>query len=125
LIDFFELKKEIMKKTILILLTLVSWASYAQDTKPSTLKPENQRDRFTCQTVEVSSGDKKMFLKENVKIETENLILMADSAVFDEENQTLIAYGTKKFTFNGEAVISKNAKNTVRYKLNDKTIYVE
>jgi lipopolysaccharide assembly outer membrane protein LptD (OstA) len=70
--------------------------------------------------------NKKIFLRENVKIETENLFLTADSAVFDNENQTLLAYGIKELTFNGgEAIISEKAKNTIRYKLKDKIIYVE
>lgn len=115
-----------MKKITLIILTFVSLATYGQKSSTSTLKTGNPKDRFTCQHVELTPDNKKIFLRENVKIETENLYLKADSAVFDNENRTLIAYGTKEFTFNGgEAVIDENAKNTIRYKLKDKTIYVE
>lgn len=115
-----------MKKVILIFLTFVSLATYGQKSSTSTLKTGNQQDRFTCQHFELTPDDKKIFLRENVKIETEYLFLKADSAVLDNENRTLIAYGTKEFTFNGgEAIISENAKNTIRYKLDDKTIYIE
>jgi len=113
-----------MKKIILVLLTFVSLASYGQ--KATTSTSETGKDRFTCQHAGLTSDNKKIFLRENVKIETENLVLKADSAVFDNENQTLIAYGTKEFTFKGgEAVINENLKNVIRYKLKDKTIYIE
>lgn len=113
-----------MKKTILILVTLVSLKTYAQEIKTSSVTTGN--DRFTCQHLELSPNNKKILLNENVTIETETLFLKADSAVFDHENQTLVAYGTKKLIFRGgETRVAEQAKNTVRYKLRDKIIYVE
>jgi len=74
----------------------------------------------------MAPDNSKVLLKRNVKIETESLFLKADSAMFDYTNQTLVAYGTKEFIFSGgETVIKENATNTIRYRLNDKTIYVE
>ncbi|HYF68308.1 MAG TPA: hypothetical protein VD884_09230 [Ohtaekwangia sp.] len=115
-----------MKKTIFILLSLVSLTTYAQEIKTSSVKTGNEKDRFTCQHLELTPDNKKVFLRENVTIKTDNLFLKADSAVFDNENQTLVAYGTKEFVFRGgETVVGEQAKSTVRYKLRDKIIYVE
>lgn len=114
-----------MKNIIITLVTLLSLVTYGQQAT-SGLKTGDQKNRFTCQHVELTADNKTFFVRENVKIETENLILKADSATFDSENETLVAYGTKEFTFNGgEAVISENANNTIRYKLKDETIYIE
>ena len=117
-----------MKKTILVCLTCISLSTYGQNATTSTLKTGNRKDLFTCQHIELTPDNVKVFLKENVKIETENLFLKADSAEFDNANQTLVAYGIKEFTFNGGetiTTISGKAKNTIRYKLKDKKIYIE
>jgi len=114
-----------MKMTTIALFTFISFVTYGQDGTKSNLTTD-KKDRFTCQHVELSPDNKKIFLRENVKIETENLTLEADSAVFDNDSQLLVAYGIKQFTFNGgEAVISETPKNSVRYKLKDKTLYVD
>lgn len=113
-----------MKNTITTLLALVSLATYAQQAT-STLKPKEHKNRFSGQHVEITSDNKTIF-RENVNIETENLVLKADSAIFDAENETVTAYGTKEYSFNGgKAVIRENANNTIRYKLKDDTIYIE
>jgi len=115
-----------MKKTVLILLTFMSLATYGQVALTATMKTSNEKDRFTCQHLELLPDTKKIVLRENVKIETENLFLTADSVVFDSETQTLVAYGRKQFSFNGgEAIVNNKGKNTLRYKLKDKTIYLE
>lgn len=107
-------------------MTLFSLTTYAQVVKPSSSAAENERDRFMCQHVEVTPDNKNLFLRENVRIETNHLFLRSDSAVFDNVNQTIVAYGTKEFIFNGgETIISDKATNTIRYKLGDKRIYLE
>lgn len=114
-----------MKTTMITLLAFISFMTYGQDATKSTLTA-NKEDRFTCQHIEVTPDNKKIFLKENVKIETENLTLEADSAVFDNESQLLVAYGMKQVIFNGgEAVISETSKNIIRYTLKDKIIYID
>lgn len=115
-----------MKKAIVIFLTFVSVATYGQKASPSSLDTGNQKDRIVCKHLEVMRDNKTILLRENVQIETKDLVLKADSAVFNKENQTLIAYGAKEFTFNGgQVVLHENTKNTIRYKLKDKTIYIE
>ena len=115
-----------MKITIAFLFTLTSLMVYGQNTATSTITP-NKQDRFMCQHIELTPDNKKVFLKDNVKIETENLFLEADSAVFDYDSQELVAYGMKQFIFNGgETVINdKTHKDIVRYRLRDKIIYIE
>lgn len=112
-----------MKATILTFLTVISLAALGQNATPTK---DDGGVRFTGRHVEMNPESKTVFLKEDVKIETENLVLQADSAVFDEEKQSLIAYGTKHLVFTGgETVISENAKNIVRYTLKDKILYIE
>src|SRR5688500_9551229 len=114
-----------MKKTILILLTFVSFLTYGQNETPQHLQKSEKKDRFTSQHAELTT-DNKVILREKVVIETELLYLEADSAVIDKKNQLLLAYGTRNCTFKGgEAVINPNAKSTIRYKMNDKVIYIE
>lgn len=100
---------------------------YAQDQKHSNLKVKNeQQQQYSCRELEATPDGKVLTLRKDVKIETEYLTLHADSAVFTKENQTWIAYGTKDFVFSGgETVIREKPTNIVRYKLRDKTIYLD
>ena len=111
-----------MKKTILFAFTCISALTYGQQV---TTQTSEQKDQFTCQHIEVMP-DNKIVLRENVRIDVENLHVEADSAVLDEKDQTLVTYGTKNFVFKGgEVVIRETAKNTIRYKLKDSILYVE
>ena len=99
---------------------------YAQDQQRSNVKAKNEPQQYSCRELEVTPDGKRVTLRNNVKIETEKLTLSADSAVFNPENQTWIAYGTKELVFKGgEAFIQEKPGNTVRYTLGDKVIYLE
>jgi lipopolysaccharide assembly outer membrane protein LptD (OstA) len=114
-----------MKNTIAILFVFISVTTYAQKSQTPAQEAKHN-DRFSCQRIELSLDEKKIYLAENVKIKTHNLVLTADSAVFDNENKTLLAFGIREFTFSGgEAVIAEKPKNIIRYKLNDDTIYID
>jgi lipopolysaccharide assembly outer membrane protein LptD (OstA) len=115
-----------MKKSTLTTLLFVSCFTYCQHTAAQAVEKTDKKNRFLCQHAEFDPDTKKITLRENVRIELDELYLEADSAVFNDKDQTLLAYGTRKFTFKGgEAVMGQGAKNTIRYKFNDKIIYVE
>lgn len=87
---------------------------------------DEKKEKFTCRHMELTPDGKTIFLKEDVEIKTEKLFIRADSAVFNNETQTLITFGTREMIFSGgEAIINEQAGNTLRYKLNDSKIYVE
>lgn len=118
-------KLYIMKVIITTLLACISCMALGQTvtTSPTT---EEKKDKFTCHHLELTQDEKKVILREDVKIETESLSLEADSVVFDTESRVLLAYNPKNFTFSGgTAVISETPHNIIRYRLKDKTIYID
>jgi lipopolysaccharide assembly outer membrane protein LptD (OstA) len=114
-----------MKKTLVLLLLLVTSLAYGQNEPADAFQRQVQENKMTCQHIEINPDNNNITLKDNVKIQLDNLYAEADSAVWDDKNKILVAYGTKEFKFKGEAIISETADNTIRYKLNDKTLYVE
>lgn len=115
-----------MKKFIMICLASTSaYVSYSQKA-PEALKNTNECT-FQGQYFQINSDAEIITVKDNVKVDLGALHVEADSAIFSERDQSLIAYQIKRFTFKGgEAVISDHGKNnTLRYKLNDKSIYLE
>lgn len=115
-----------MKNLLFTILAAAPVFAYAQDQRTGKLQVKNKPQQYSCQELELTPDGGAMILRKNVKLETENLTLMADSAVFINDNQTWIAYGTKELIFNGGGVVAgEKPNNTVRYKLGDKTIYLE
>ncbi|MBT1698159.1 hypothetical protein KK083_14800 [Fulvivirgaceae bacterium PWU4] len=116
-----------MKRLLFTIVLTAPVLVYAQNQKSVNLKGKNEpKQQYSCRELEVAPDGRVLILRKNVKIETEDLTLRADSAVFSKENQTWMAYGTKELVFRGgETVIREKPTNTVRYKLRDKTIYLE
>ena len=125
-----------MKTLLFALLIAAPALAHAQDPTTSNLTPKNKPQQYSCREIVVTSDGKTMTLKGEVEIETENLILRADSAVFNNENKTWLAYGTTeiifKGQFKGEVDDEDDSHNTIRcnddlirYNLEDKTVYLE
>jgi hypothetical protein len=120
-----------MKKLLFTILIAAPVLAYAQDPTASNSNIKNEPRQYSCRELEVTPDGKVMTLRKDVEIETENLIQRADSAVFTNENQTWLAYGTKELIFNGPVIAHVNPEtirfnnNIIRYKLGDKNIYFE
>jgi len=127
----FHKQQSFMKKLLFTILIAAPVLALAQDPKASNLKIEKKPQQYSCRELELTPNGKVMTLRKNVEIETENLILRADSAVFTNENQTWLAYGTKELIFKGPVMAHVNPEtirfnnNIIRYKLGDKNIYFE
>lgn len=103
----------------------VSTLLFAQD---STSASKNQTEKLkliSAHTARKSKDGLQTFEKDVTVEIAEKLKLEADLVTFDRESGVIMAYGTKKFTFKGEAVLSKDPKGTCRYKLGDDKLYLE
>lgn len=116
-------------KLLFTILFAAPLLAYAQDPNTSDPKIKNKPQQYSCQELEVTVDGKTMILLRNVKIETENLTLTAERAVFNSENQTWIAYGTKEIIFNAAIVADENTvrcnDDVIRYQSGDRTVYLE
>src|SRR5688572_3949391 len=115
-----------MKK--LLALTLFLGTSTLLSAQDSSAVNQNQKERIkliTADTVRQSKDGLQTYEKD-VVIEIEGkLRLEADRVTFDRANGVIMAYSTKKFTFQGETILSRDPKGTYRYKLGEDKIYLE
>ena len=115
-----------MKKLLITALSLISVLSFGQDMKEK--QSQFPTHHIASRELEIKEKSNVLIYRTDVKIDVENLKAEADSVFFNESNKTMVVYGVSKLLFSGgETVINKNSKNptTIRYKLNDKIIYVE
>lgn len=110
---------------IAILMLLNLFSSYAQT--PQATKP-SEKVTYTCDSMKTDKDPNVMILLGNVNLQAGKLkISKGEKVVWDTAKQKLIAYNPGTFTFDGEVVVSKDAKQegTLEYKIGEDRLYLK
>lgn len=112
-----------MKKLIVLALSLISMSIYAQD----NVKHEKDEPEYSAKKVIVSEVNNSLHLVGNVSFSTPFLkIRDAEKIIWDKNLNELIITGSKSFEIDGSVVIDdKVKKNTMRYRIGERIIYLE
>jgi lipopolysaccharide assembly outer membrane protein LptD (OstA) len=112
-----------MKNLFLAIALMIGLNSFAQDkTEIKDDKPE-----FKCDVVKFDKETNTIELLGNVSFKTDIIELeKADKIILNKETNEIIVSGLAEFTIDGAIQISeKSDKKIMRYKIGERTAYVE
>ncbi len=114
----------IMKNWILIIGLLVCSTTFAQQTDTKTIKNEPE---FSSDVVQISSDQKTLIFKGNVKLKTDIIEFEdAKEIVYNPTTKKLTASGLKGFKFKGTIkIIDKAQKKIVTYTIGEKIAFLQ
>lgn len=115
--------KQLLITAILMLLNF----SYASAQTPQAIKP-SEKVTYTCDSMKTDKDPNVMILLGNVNLQAGKLkISKGEKIVWDTAKQKLVAYNPGTFTFDGEVVVGKDAKQngTLEYKIGEDKLYLK
>jgi hypothetical protein len=114
-----------MKKNLTLLFACISVLTHAQNKSEDSIESRKIHPEFQCRHLELRKNEKQFILKEDVKIDWNNFYAESDSAIYDKQSEVITMFSPSRIIFKGEVVIADKPKNILRYRKNDKIVYID